>query len=617
VAGLGRFVFSGEGLAYKPISDYGVIGDMRSAALVARDGSIDWLCFPRFDSPSIFASILDHDKGGHFSLHPAGHHTSTQHYVDDTNILRTDFQNGVGSLSLTDFMPISGADGAAPRSVVRIARCESGSIEVDLDFSPKLDYGRGSSEIFQNGRTAHVRAADQLVSLNTDIPLERRNGSLVGRFRLAEGQSAAISLNWEDGSPSPHRDLEAEYQGTVAFWRAIADDWDYTGRWSDMVKRSMLALHLLIYAPTGAVCAAATTSLPERIGGERNWDYRFSWLRDAAFTMDAFHRLGHTNFTRPFLDWMTRFTDCERGHQVHSLFEIGRETDPHSMIEYTLPHFEGYRGSGPVRVGNAAYNQFQLDVYGEVLLALDSYHRAGGVIDDRLWELAQCLVGGAIENWQRPDHGIWEFRTEPRHFTYSKVMAWVAVDRGLRLALALKRPVDFDGWARHREAIRADIEEHAWNQSRQTFVQYYGGANVDSSLLFMPMVGFLAADDPRIVATIEAITRDLGNGGMLWRYNPSEAQDGLRGGEGTFTMCSLWLAGSLIAGGRVAEAQVIFEQVLGYAGPLGLYSEMLDPLTGEFLGNYPQAFTHIGLIHTARNLSRALSAEEQGKAVAL
>ena len=440
LAGLRRFAFRGEGLAYKPISDYGVIGNMRSAALVASDGSIDWLCLPRFDSPSVFASILDHDRGGHFSVRPAGHHTSTQSYLEDTNVLRTDFQNGAGALSLTDFMPISGAGGGAPGSVVRILRCEKGSIEVDLDFSPKLDYGRTPSEISQNGRVAHVRAAEQVVSLHTDIPMERRNGSLVSRFRLTEGQTASVSLIWEDGGATAVRDSAVSFDETVQFWRDIADDWDYSGGWADMVKRSMLALHLLIYAPTGAVCAAATTSLPERIGGERNWDYRFSWLRDAAFTMDAFHRLGHTNFTRPFLDWMTQFTDCERGHQVHSLFEIGQETDPQAMVEYTLPHFEGYRGSGPVRVGNAAYQQFQLDVYGEVLLALDSYHRAGGVIDDRLWQLAECLVDGAIENWQRPDHGIWEFRAEPRHFTYSKVMAWVALDRGIRLAHALRAP---------------------------------------------------------------------------------------------------------------------------------------------------------------------------------
>jgi GH15 family glucan-1,4-alpha-glucosidase len=406
-----------------------------------------------------------------------------------------------------------------------------------------------------------------------------------------------------------------EYDRTIAFWRDVSNDWEYKGRWGDMVKRSMLALHLLIYAPTGAVCAAATTSLPERIGGERNWDYRFSWLRDAAFTMDAFHRLGHTTYTRPFLDWMARFTHCGEGHDVHSLFEIGQETDPHAMSEYTLPHFEGYRGSGPVRIGNAAYLQFQLDVYGEVLLALDSYQRAGGTIDDRIWELSECLVEGAANQWQRPDHGIWEFRTEPRHFTYSKVMAWVAMDRGLRLARALQRPVDFDRWHKVREAIRADIETNGWNAQRGTFVQFYGGANVDASLLFMSMVGFLPPDDPRILGTIEAVRRDLSSDGMLWRYNPEEAEDGLRGDEGTFTMCSLWLAGCLVASGRVDEAKSIFEKVLGYGTELGLYSEMLDPQTGEYLGNYPQAFTHIGLIHTARNLDRALNAAEQGKAV--
>jgi GH15 family glucan-1,4-alpha-glucosidase len=602
-------------LAYKPISDYGVIGDMRSAALVGRDGSIDWLCLPRFDSPSVFAAILDDDKGGHFKLSPAGHHTSTQRYVPDTNILVTDFRNGAGSLSLTDFMPVVEGSGDA-RTVIRMLRCESGSAQVDLDFSPKLDYARGPTRINLDGGIALARNGEHAISVHTDIPLERRNGSLASRFRLAEGQTAVVSLNWDGGSAPAPRDAATEYEQTAGFWRAVANDWDYDGGWSDMVKRSMLALHLLIYAPTGAVCAAATTSLPERIGGGRNWDYRFTWLRDAAFTMDAFHRLGHTAYTRPFLEWMTRFTDCEHGHDVHSLFEIGRDTDPHSMAEYELSHFEGYRGSGPVRVGNAAYEQFQLDVYGEVLLALDSYQRAGGAIDDRLWDLALCMVEGALAHWQRPDHGIWEFRTNPRHFTYSKVMAWVAVDRGLRLATALRRQVDFDRWRQARAEIRANVEENGWNSQRGSFVQCYGGAAVDSSLLFLPMVGFLAANDPRVLGTIEAIQRDLGSNGMLWRYNPDEAEDGLRGDEGTFTMCSLWLAGSLLAGGQVAEARSIFERVLGFGGPLGLYSEMLDPYTGEYLGNYPQAFTHIGLIHTARNLSRALRAAEQGKTVA-
>ena len=605
-------------MAYKPIRDYGVIGNMRSAALVADDGSIDWLCFPRFDSPSVFAAILDDEKGGRFRIRTAGDARTSQRYLADSNILVTDFQNGGGSLSVTDFMPMPAGDDS-PRSLVRMLRCESGSVQVDLEFEPRLDYARGPTRISLEHGVAIAHNGEHAVSLSTDLPMERRNGSLVSRFRLSDGQSAALTLDWRNGSaagPTGIHEAAEEMDRTLGFWRSVASDWEYSGRWGEMVRRSMLALHLLIYAPTGAVCAAATTSLPERIGGERNWDYRYSWLRDAAFTMDAFHRLGHTTYTRPFIEWLTRYAVCEAGHDVHSLFEIGRDTDPHAMTESTLGHLEGYRGSGPVRIGNAAYYQFQLDVFGEVLLAMDSYQRAGGEVTDEMWRLAECLVDGAIQNWQRPDHGIWEFRTDPRHFTYSKVMAWVALDRGLRLAMALRRPVDFERWQRTRELIRSDILEHGWSPERGTFVQHYGGTNVDASLLFLPMVGFLPADDPRIVGTIETIQRELGSGGMLWRYDPEEAQDGLRGSEGTFTMCSLWLAGSLIAGGRVKEAQEIFEKVIGFGGPLGLFSEMLDPATGEFLGNYPQAFTHIGLIHTARNLDRALDAAEQGKTVA-
>jgi GH15 family glucan-1,4-alpha-glucosidase len=605
-------------MAYKPISDYGVIGDMRSAALVSRDGSIDWLCFPRFDSPSVFAALLDHEKGGRFQMRPAGDFSSHQAYVTDTNVLRTQFEASEGRLLLTDFMPSVNGHGGAGSALVRHLRCESGSVDVAVDYEPRLDYARGRTELTVTDGGTLASNGDQVVSLATDLPLKERDGGLHGIVRLRAGESAGVTMRWGDERPAggTAREAAAQMEETAHFWRSLSDDWGYTGRWAEMVNRSMLALHLLIYEPTGAVCAAATTSLPERIGGGRNWDYRFSWLRDAAFTMDAFHRLGHTAYTRPFVDWMTRSTANDSEHDVHSLSGIGQGADPHAMTEYTLTHLEGYRGSGPVRIGNAAYYQFQLDVYGEVVLALDSYQRAGGEVDDTMWQLTQGMVERALANWRRPDHGIWEFRTEPRHFTYSKLMAWAAVDRGLRMALALRRPVDFSRWEKAREEIREDILANGWNRQRGSFVQSYGGRNVDASLLFIPMIGFLPPDDVRVLATIETVQRELGGNGLLRRYNPDEAQDGISGDEGTFTMCSFWLAGSLLAAGRVAQAREVFEKVIGYAGPLGLYSEMLDPATGEYLGNYPQAFTHIGLIHTARNLDRALDAADQGKTVA-
>ncbi|MFB3093304.1 MAG: glycoside hydrolase family 15 protein, partial [Dehalococcoidia bacterium] len=389
------------------------------------------------------------------------------------------------------------------------------------------------------------------------------------------------------------------------------------GRWEEVVKRSMLALHLLLYMPTGAICAAVTTSLPEQVGGSRNWDYRFCWLRDAAFTLDVFHRLGHTAYTRPFIEWLAGLVlGLGHGQDIHSLYGIGREVDHNAMTEDVLGHLEGYRGSSPVRIGNDTFHQFQLDIYGEVLLSFDSYHRAGGIIDDSLWVLTEAMVESALRRWQEADNGIWEVRSEPKHFVYSKLMAWVAVDRGLRLAKALEKPVDFDRWRRARAAIKADLLEKGWNEKRRSFVQAYGLNNLDASTLFMPMVGFLPADDPRMVATIDAVQKELMRDGLVHRYLASETDDGVGGDEGAFTMCSLWLSGALVTVGRLDEARAVFERVVALGNHVGLYSEMVDAKTREFLGNYPQAFTHIALIHTARNLDRALNQVEMGKIVA-
>ncbi len=604
-------------MAYKPISEYGVIGDMHSAALVGSDGSIDWLCFPRFDSPSVFAAILDEKKGGRFQIRPVGEFSRHHSYLPESNVLVTDLTTPSGSVSVTDFMPVSDQITDCAHEVVRLVRCQRGQVDMELLFEPRLDYARNRTELSVQGRVAVARKGNDCISLSSGVPLELEDSVVRSRFRMTAGQWTAFLLRWQDDSPVAIEDYDVYgWLGkTQAFWQFVAHDWQYAGRWEELVKRSMLALHLLLYVPTGAVCAAVTASLPERIGGERNWDYRFSWLRDAAFTMDVFHRLGHTSYTRPFIEWMATLALCSDDGELHSLYRIGHEADG-EMTEYSLQHLEGYRGSRPVRVGNAAYHQFQLDVYGEVLLAFDSYHRAGGAVDDGLWNLAECLVEGALRNWHRPDNGIWEFRTEPKHFTYSKLMAWVAVDRGLRLARALKRPVDYDRWRKMRGLIRRDILEKGWSRRRRSFVQYYGSPNLDASLLFIPMVGFLSADDPRMNSTIDSIRSTLAVDGLLHRYLPEESVDGLPGEEGTFTMCSLWLAGSLVAAGRVEEARELFQKVIGYGNRLGLYSEMIDPANGEYLGNYPQAFTHIALIHTARNLDRALNRQELGKVVA-
>jgi len=490
---------------------------------------------------------------------------------------------------------------------------------MEVEFKPRLDYARSPTAISVNGRLVVARGNGDCLSMTAGAPLEPIDGGAHARFTLREGQCTAFLLRWNDDSPPlpEEYDVYGRLGRTQAFWRFVAHDWRYMGRWEELVKRSMLALHLLLYVPTGAICAAVTTSLPERIGGSRNWDYRFCWLRDAAFSLDIFHRLGHTAYTRPFIEWLAELAlGFGHGEDIHSLYGIGREADPHGMSEEVLGHLEGYRGSGPVRVGNAAFHQFQLDIYGEVLLSFDSYHRAGGIIDDSLWVLAEAMVESALRHWQEADKGIWEVRSEPKHFTYSKLMAWAAVDRGLHLAKALKRPVDFDGWRRAREAMRADILEKSWNEKRRSFVQAYGVENLDASVLFIPMVGFLPAEDPRMAATIDAVQKELAQNGFVYRYLPSQTDDGVDGDEGAFTMCSLWLAGSMITGGRLDEARAIFERVVGLGNQVGLYSEMVEPRTGEFLGNFPQAFTHIALIHTARNLDRALNQVEMGKVVA-
>jgi len=605
-------------MPYRRISEYGVIGDMHSAALVSRDGSIDWLCFPRFDSPSVFAAVVDDAQGGYFRIRPVGDFRCDHSYIPDSNVLVADFRTDSGAATLTDFMPVADEITHCDHELVRVVRCQSGSMEMEVEFKPRLDYARSPTAISVNGRSVVARGNGDCLSMTAGAPLEPIDGGAHARFTLREGQWTAFLLRWNDDSPPlpEEYDVHGRLGRTQAFWQFVAHDWRYMGRWEELVKRSMLALHLLLYVPTGAVCAAVTTSLPERIGGSRNWDYRFCWLRDAAFSLDIFHRLGHTACTRPFIEWLAELAlGLGHGEDIHSLYEIGCE-DPHDIREDVLGHLEGYRGSGPVRVGNAAFHQFQLDVYGEVLLSFDSYHRAGGIIDDSLWVLAEAMVESALRNWQKADKGIWEVRSEPKHFTYSKLMAWAAVDRGLRLAKALKRPVEFERWRRAREAMRADILEKSWNENRRSFVQAYGADNLDASALFIPMVGFLPADDPRMAATIEAVQKELGRDGFVYRYLPSQTDDGVDGDEGAFTMCSLWLASSMITGGRLDEARAIFERVVGLGNQVGLYSEMVDPRTGEFLGNYPQAFTHIALIHTARNLDRALNQVELGKVVA-
>jgi GH15 family glucan-1,4-alpha-glucosidase len=598
-------------MTYRPISDYGVIGDMHSAALVSRDGSIDWLCFPRFDSPSVFAAILDDKRGGCFAIRPAGEHRFSQSYLPDTNVLLTSFQTDAGRATVTDFMPLAADITVSEHEVIRIVRCDSGQVVLDCLFQPRLDYGRGLTRLIPTSRGVVARSGASCLGLASPVLFDVKDETARATLTLGAGESAAFVLRWDEENPRPLADYDiyGKLGNTEAYWRTVAGGWHYQGRWAEAIKRSGLALHQLLYAPTGAICAAVTTSLPEGVNSQRNWDYRYCWLRDAALALDVFHRLGHAVDTSSFISWLGDFS-LASADRVQTLYGIGYEADVQERI---LDHLEGYKGSRPVRIGNAAADQFQLGIYGEVLLSLASFYRAGGHIGDALWALTESLVEAAVSNWRLPDHSIWEMRGERRHFVYSSLMCWVALDRGIRLAKALGKPVDLQRWQQARSAIREDILARGWNERVGSFVQSYGSDVLDASLLFMSVVGFLPAKDPRMESTILRIQQELSVNGMVKRYLPWQADDGLGTDEGTFTMCTFWLVDCLIQLGRLEEAQRLFERVISLSNHVGLLSEMVDPQSGEFLGNYPQGFAHIALIHTAWNLDRALRQAELGK----
>ena len=589
-------------MAYKPISDYGIIGDMHSAAVVGLDGSIDWLCFPRFDSPSVFAAILDDAKGGRFRLCPAGRYEIEQRYLTDTNILSTTFTTESGQVEVQDLMPIKQDARESDYEVLRIVRGVRGSVEMTCLFQPRLDYARGRTELRAAPGGVVAEKDGARLSLASPVDLTIEDGDAQGVFTVREGEELVFQLQWDADRPPSTAGWRERLEFTISEWRAVVDDHTYEGRWQAEVRRSILALHLLIYLPTGAIVAAATTSLPEWIGGDRNWDYRFCWIRDAAFTLDVLHRLGHIGETVRFMEWLTEF--CQScGVHLQPLYGVHYEED---LTETTLDHLEGYRGSKPVRIGNGAATQLQMDIFGEVMVALATFHRAGGKITRPMWTTIESFVNAVINNWRRPGRGLWEMRGKPRHFVNSKVMCWLAMDRAIALAEALQKPVDLESWRALREEIHADVLANGWNERLQSFVQYYGADYTDAALLMMPMVGFLPPEDPRMRSTVRRIREELEVNGLLRRYPPELTDDGFGSEEGIFIMCTFWLVGYLTFIGELDEARELFERVLTSGNHLGLFSEMVDPVTGEALGNFPQALTHVSLIHSARNLDLAL-----------
>jgi GH15 family glucan-1,4-alpha-glucosidase len=607
-------------MAYKGIEDHGIIGNMHTAALVAVDGAIDWLCFPHFDSPSVFAAILDDHKGGHFKISPTGPGVrSKQFYWPETNVLITRFFAPEGVAHVTDYMPV-GLSPEEPgyRCLVRHIRMVRGDMSFRVECYPAFNYGRDQHHTTITNEGACFDSASLKLGLVTRIPLQRDERGAVADFTLRETESATVVLqeiksSSECGPLLSERAAVQLFKRTVEYWLRWLSKCTYKGRWRESVHRSALALKLLTYEPTGAIIAAPTCSLPETLGGSRNWDYRYTWIRDAAFTLYGLMRIGFTEEAARFMSWLeARCHELEPDGSLHLMYGIdGR----HVSIEETLDHLEGYKGSGPVRIGNNAHNQVQLDIYGELMDSVYLYNKYATPISYDLWTELRRLINWVCGNWHWKDEGIWETRLGRQHFVYSKLMCWVALDRGLRLADRRSFPADRERWLKVRDEIYEDIITNGWSAKRNAFVQHYGSEHLDAANLIMPLVFFLSPSDPRILKTLDAIHRSPKDGGLVsnslvYRYNVELSPDGLKGEEGTFNMCTFWLVEALTRAGetdaeRLRQARLIFEEMAGYANHLGLYSEETGP-SGEALGNFPQAFTHLSLISAAFNLDRAL-----------
>jgi GH15 family glucan-1,4-alpha-glucosidase len=600
-------------MAFQPIENYGVIGNMQSIALVGMNGSIDFLCYPEFDSPTVFAALLDDRKGGRFQIRPQlSNPRVRQLYLPDTNILLTRFLAEEGVVELTDYMPIE-QDGEQPNEIVRTLSVIRGNVHCEMCCQPRFNYAAGKHELQISDRCATFLPADHLcppMSLHSTVPLERQSQDVISAFTLKGGESATFIL----GSPRakgepPEMDLVGRrFSDTAQFWKAWISQSNYKGRWREMVYRSALLLKLLISRKHGSLVAAPTFSLPESIGGVRNWDYRFTWLRDSAFTLYALIRLGFVDETEAFIEWLKgRLSDDAQRGPLQVMYGLdGRQ----KLDEISLDHLCGYENSRPVRIGNAAYEQLQLDIYGEMMDSVYLANKYGHAVSHQGWQNIQRLLDWLGKNWQRPDEGIWEVRGGPREFLHSRLMCWVAFDRALRLAIKRSLPGPLDLWQRTRDEIRNDISANFWDDELKSFVQAKGTKEVDASALLMPMMRFISPVDPMWLATMRTIEKRLIEDTLVRRYEVEQSHvDGLPGTDGSFTACSFWYVECLARAGELAKAQLLFEKLLGYANHLGLYSEELGA-DGRHLGNFPQAFTHLALISAATYLDRALSSTE-------
>jgi GH15 family glucan-1,4-alpha-glucosidase len=598
-------------MAYRNISEYGIIGNGCSAALISNDGSIDWCCLPRFDSPSVFAAILDDVKGGRFHIKPSIPFTTNQTYIKNTNVLQTTFQTNTGKATVTDFMPCyldSRQRAIQFLEIHRLIDCSNGEVSLEAFFKPRLDYARGATSLTLYKTGVLIGGESVMLSLSSSVPFTIEDNSAISIFTLKKGQQVRLILRYGQSrhlSPDTYKST-SKLNKTVEYWQHQANVHTISGRWSDAIVRSYLLLHLMIYTPTGAIIAAPTTSLPEEIGGERNWDYRFSWLRDASLTITAFARLGHTEEVLPFMKWL--MTICTKyGSKAQILHDINFE-DP--INEQELNHLSGYRNSRPVRIGNAAYRQIQLDVYGELVLAAYSFFKLGIYFSRKTWAVMEVLINGACDSWQLPDNGIWEVRSGPYHFVHSKLMCWAAVNTGIKMAEELGYDNNLSKWRKAAQDIRNDILAKGWNAERHTFTQHYDTNALDASNLLIPLYNFLPISDERIKSTIEITRKELGWQGLLRRYKTEETDDGIGGSEGIFLWCSFWLVRNLIRMDRLEEAIDLYERLLGYSNHLGLLSEMVNPETGEALGNFPQALTHLAVIITGLELTTAAEGKD-------
>ncbi len=603
------------------IADHALIGDLQTSALVTTDGSIDWLCLPRFDSPSVFGALLDDERGGRFRVRPAGtSYTTKQTYFPDTAIVVTRYFSEHGLGQVVDFMPPAGDVATEHHRLVRMIQCVRGTMRFDVELAPRFDYGRlrHEAEVTENGAVLSANGSKLTVHVVREPEDARRaelrvqDGDVHATLELRAGERRGLLL--ESGAAGPPREVRVAevmtlFDETERFWRSWLARSTYRGRWREELQRSAITLKLMTYAPTGGLVAAPTASLPEQVGGERNWDYRYTWIRDASFSVRALLRLGMVDEAGQFAHWLgdrVRERAGTDGAPLNIMYRIDGSSE---LKEEVLDHWRGYRRSSPVRVGNGAADQLQLDIYGEALDSLYAAYQAGLPLPHRGWEALSGVVGWLTEHWDQPEEGIWETRGGRQDFTYGRVMCWVAFDRAVRMAAEAGRPAPLERWVSARDRVYEQVIRRGFHPSRQAFVQHYDTEVLDAALLRMPTVGFIDGRDPMWASTLTAMDEELVTDSLVYRYNPDASPDGLRGNEGTFSLCSFAYVDALTRAGRLDDARLAFEKMLTYANHVGLYSEEIA-LTGEQIGNFPQAFTHLALIDAAVSLDDALTVSE-------